>query len=337
MRPVVVACVAFSALLGGAAGVRAQAPPPRPARLTYERSTGAAACPDEPLFRTMAASLLGGADPFVEGAPRRVAVSFRRSTSGYDGVATLYDGQDREEASERRSGRTCTSVAESLSTVVTYWLIPLGAPPSKPASAPPPRCEAAPVPPLPAPVCAPALPVAKPSPPPPRRPRFVVEAGSLLSFATVPRRPGFGVVAAAGARWPSFSLALEVRADLPSATDPTPRTNPPAYGTVWIFSNTLAPCVHLGWFVGCGLVSGGVLANEAVGPVAFTQVLPYAALGVQAGIELPLSAQLSLRASADLRVPMLHASTIAGGTTIWIQPPVGGDLGLRLVAAIGGP
>jgi hypothetical protein len=57
----------------------AQAPPPHPARLTYVRSPGAGACPEEWLFRTMVAGHLGGADPFVENAPRRVAVTFQQS------------------------------------------------------------------------------------------------------------------------------------------------------------------------------------------------------------------------------------------------------------------
>jgi hypothetical protein len=266
-------------------------------------------------------------------------VTFRPAKrGGYEGVVKLYDAQDRQQASEAWTGRTCTGIAENISILVVYWLDPFDVPPAKPAAPTPPRCEPAPAPALPAPACVPVPvpPTRKPDPPPSSRLVFVVEAGSAFSFAMLPRRPGFGVVAALGLRWPAFSVALEVRADLPSATDPLPGATLPGFASVWLFSNTLAPCARVKWFVGCGLVSGGVLMIEdSASPI--TQARPYAALGARAGAELPLSSRYGLRVSADVLVPLFHSFDRNGNDTLWTLPPVGGDLGLRMVGTFGGP
>jgi hypothetical protein len=340
-RPVLVPCLAVAALLAGAANVCAQVPPPHPARLTYLRSPGAVACPDQHLFELMIEGQNGGMNPFVKEAPDRIEVSFRLTKRGYVGRATVYDAQEKVHGSQEWTGRTCTDVAENISVLVSSWVAPLellAKPPPKP------RCDPVPSAPVAAPACVPVPvpPARKPEPPPPprpSRPAVVVEGGTLLSFATLPRRPGFGLVAAIGGRGRAFSFTLEARADLPSATDPAPGSAPPVFASAWLFSGTLAPCVHVGFFVGCGLVSGGVLMEQSSTDPDITEAHPYVALGGRAGGELPLSSGLALRVSADLLVPLFRSSIVVqnNGHRIWTLPPVGGDLGLRFVYTFGGP
>ena len=68
-------------LLGGAANARAQAPAPDAAQLAYARPEGAG-CVAESAFRALVAANLGGRDPFVENAPRRISVTLSRSPRG---------------------------------------------------------------------------------------------------------------------------------------------------------------------------------------------------------------------------------------------------------------
>ena len=329
-------------LLGGAANARAQAPAPDAAQLAYARPEGAG-CVAESAFRALVAANLGGRDPFVENAPRRISVTLSRSPrGGFVGVAAEEDAAGKPLGKRESTGGNCARVTAGLGTVVAWWLFPIA--PSKPPAPPPvARCAPAPETPppaAPAPMCVPErvyVPVVV-APAPPPRPRLVAELGSLLSLATVPRRPGFGVVGAVGLRWPGVSLAVEARVDLPSDTAPVRTPAGLQYGSAWMASGTAAPCLHAGWFLGCALASGGVLRMEGAwkGGGAGTS-LPYAALGLRAGIEVPLSERLALSASADLRASLIAHDLPLLNVVAWTLPTVEGAFGLRLVATFGGP
>src|SRR5262249_3276658 len=98
-------------------------------------------------------------------------------------------------------------------------------------------------------------------------------------------------------------------------------------GHVWMFSAALAPCLHVGWFVGCGLASSGaaMLESQSDRPSV------YGALGMRAGAEIPMSPRFALRATGDLLAELRRTVLYVNGHETWRLPSTGESLGLRLV------
>lgn len=333
--------VVVVAVLGIAAPVRAQVPPApepvRPAfdrsRLTYDRSAGGPTCPEESFFRAVVASHLGGHDPFTPDAGPLVVLTIRRERGAFVAVVR-YIGKDGTQEGIRPPvrERTCTSLVDTMGTIVALALIRYDDPPPpvKPAEPPPPAAKPAePLPPAAKPA-EPSPPPAKPAEPPPRLP-VVVELGPHVSFATLPGT-AFGLAGAVGLRWAMFSLALELSADLPRSTDPWPKG--------WhvresLILGSVVPCLHAGgWFIGCGLVSGGVFVNEGIGTPFAVPDTPYVGAGARLGAEVPLAPRfaphLVLRVVGDVRGLFVQQPVKLSGRDAWTPPSAGGAVGVRL-------
>lgn len=343
LRAVIGSAIGAFAVVAVAAPARAEAPPaepvPDPVRLDYDRIAGGATCPEESFFRDTVASHLRGRDPFTPDGARRIAIAIRRKGHKFIVSAAMYDDGGKPVGGKRElDGTLCTGVVDTMGVVVAGWLLPIVLP--APAKAEPAKPEPAkpPEPPKPAPAKpegpkppAPAKPEdLKPAPPAPTRPRIVVELGPLVSFATLPGPAAFGLAGAVGVRWPMFSLALEVRGDLPAATDPQSDGSRVREALI---VGSAAPCLHAGWFVGCALIAGGVRIDEGLNRDVSTPIVPYIGMGVRAGVEVPLSPRFALRLAGEVLAPLRRHRIGDSKEDPWISPPAGVALGARLIAA----
>jgi hypothetical protein len=175
-----------------------------------------------------------------------------------------------------------------------------------------------------------APPVSGPSEqPPPPRVRFVeAGVGGHVAVGAAPEVAG-GLAVHAGLRWPRLSAHLEGRFDFPREHE--------VLGGVIGSSLILASatgCGHYSWLYGCGIVAAGAIRTSGGAEKKEAKItLPYAAVGIRAGVELPLLPVLSLRAQADLLAPMTHITLRETDTDeeLWTSPPVSGAFGLSLV------
>ncbi|WP_437906286.1 hypothetical protein WME95_50195 [Sorangium sp. So ce327] len=318
--------------------------PPRGARLSYTRGPGTEGCPEEPSLRQIVASQLGGIDPFVGDGAWHIEVIIRRKGPAFHGEIALHDRDGRALGRQEHSSAICGVLVEdiglSLSAIMRPLLPPRPAPGSAPTSPPPgppprsaPRDAAPPVssdapPEAPAskppnPVAVPARPVPRPRPPP-DRPRLQLGAGVLLGAGVAPS-VAVGFSGFAGARWERFSLSLEARGDLPIDGEPY------RGWTIAALSGSLVPCGHADWFFGCALATAGRVwhVRESTGR---ERALPYAALGLRAGLQVPLSARLAVQLTGDLSINTIRPSYRLPHGEGWKAAPISEAVALRLIA-----
>ena len=196
----------------------------------------------------------------------------------------------------------------------------------------------APPPPEPPPTLPPPPPTPLPPPPPAPWPR--VRLGVRAAAAVgVGVGPAASLSADLGLGWQPFSVAVEGRADVPATGD----VGMGVQGRTSVLAASLVPCGHYGWFVGCGVVSVGVLRTNGVNVVhpAREDSGIYVAAGVRAGLEWPVIPALALRLSGDL---LLNAHPLAaqvefqpGREEVWRSGPFAALVGAGVVVRFGGP
>jgi hypothetical protein len=342
MRPALLASLTLAlAVAAHVAPARAQ-DAPEPRRLTYDATAGGKSCPDESFLRTVVASHLGGRDPFTAEGKRRISVTIRRKGTRFSGVVEEYDeGGARLGEPREMTDTNCTSLAETMGTIILTWIVPVRlphapeAPPAKPDAAPQSKPEPALE--LPPPESDPELPPPEPapkpkSPPAPPRPRIQVEAGPLVSFRKLPGTAAFGLAGSVGVRWSMFSIALGMQGEFPSSTT---ITNPPSTVRASLIVGTLAPCVRWRWLIGCVPFAAGALTADGSGIYrAERRVYAYGAGGARVGAELPLGSEwLGLQLAGDVVVPFSAQILTYRLADVWTAPRVGFSLSARLVAS----
>jgi hypothetical protein len=300
-------------------GAPAQAQPfPSGTRLSYFRAMpGAESCPDEQSFRDVVSSRMKGADPFTPNGAQLITVSLARRGRGFVGALALFDSAGTQGGSRELSGATCGAVVDDAATAISLVLQS-----------------------LPAPVVAPAPPgIVRPSAavpeitrpidraPPSRRPDLRLGAGLTVAGGFAPAA-SLGFVGLVGVRWPWFSLDLEGRGDLPSTGNPmegfSPRT---AFAGA-----AVTPCVHVSWFIGCGLVTlGGVRGETEPKLAAEAKGAFFAATGPRAGLEIPLVPHLALQITGDMQVTLARPTVRAGGREIGGSSAFAEAAGLRVI------
>jgi hypothetical protein len=290
-------------------------------------------CPTEKELRDIVASRMGY-DPFTlptAPAPLSLRIAIVRQGGGFAGALELRDTSGRVLWARPPLAETdCHRLAGVIGGVTVTIAIDTAS--SQTAAAPLPPPEPAPLaPPLPQP----------PAEPPPSTPvpRPVVPLGVRAAAAVgVGPAPTAAISADLGAGWPFFSIAVEGRADVPT-------TGGVSMGvSAWtsVLAASLVPCGHYRWFVGCAVLSAGVLqakGADVLQPAQDSGI--YAAAGVRAGLEWPVVPAFALRLSADALVN-LHplAAQVAfenGRAEVWRSGPFAAMIGGGAVARFGGP
>jgi len=310
---------------------RAQATRTAAVELEYVLMPGAESCPAEATFREAVASQMpSGADPFVQGAPNRVRVTLGPAAGGFAGTMELFGADGRSLGVDTKQAPTCAAVARALALSASVLLV---APPpavSSPSTTTPPVASAPPA----VSAVSPPQPVA----PPPPAVQVQLGAGALVTFGFAPS-PSAGIGGFVGLRFPRlspvFSLSAEARGDFDSAGAVVDLAKAPAQPRAGFFLGTVAPCVHVRWFFGCGLFTAGTArgtAGDAYEPAE--QIALYIGAGARAGVEwlfVEGRPSFGVRLALDGLVTIVRPEIFAEGESIWLAPQGAGAAGAYVV------
>jgi hypothetical protein len=282
-----------------------------------------------------------GVYPFDRDAAHRLEVTIARRAGKLGVAMRLLDetGAVVWEVNRFHASGDCPSLVSALGLSAAIRLKKW--PPAKPA---PVTCEPAKPPPCPEPKPCPERPASKhdtwsgealltprkPEPAPTKpleRWPYAVRLGVTVGPELVAEGwASFGLAAEVGARFRAFSAGVEVHGDPSLGSVPIP------HGSVSFarVSGALLLCGHVGLFTGCGVADMGRLIFPD-----HVQTLPastfYGAVGVRAGLELPVLPRLFFRALMDVRAPIHPAGYGPMGPSIFQVAGTGVGLGLSLL------
>ena len=304
----------------------ASAREPMAASLLYAIDDPSGTCASEAEFRRKVATRLGY-DPFEARAPWlfRVRIDGRRKRPHAE-IVTERGGKPagRRELDEA----TCDALSETVATTVAIAIDPVAA---SPAPSPP---EAArvetltPLPPPARPTEAPAPSTSTPPEGPPTDRALVVPLVYLDGTVAIGRTAGvaLGGRGGVGLHYRRLSLAGEARGE--AAPDAVKLS---AFDSVYwsVFSGALVACGHKGLFELCGVGALGSLQAKArdVARPSLKGTL-FASLGARVGVALPLTADVALRGSVELGIPLVRTTFFIDGQPAWTAPAVNGTFGI---------
>lgn len=307
-------------------------------RLDYQRAPGADTCPDEAAFRaTVAAQTRDGADPFAANAARVLRVTLAPASpasraGSFRGTLEMFDAAGRPAGAETKQAPTCAAVARALALSASVVFLSAPAPVS-----PSPAVPVAPAVRGTSTAPAPTAPTAPATSPP--AVRVLVGAGALVGLGFAPN-PSAGFGGFVGLRFPravpAFGLYLEGRGDVDSGGDVVSLASGAARPSAGFAGGTIAPCGHVQWFFGCGLVTLGVVrgsAGEAYEPDQQTSF--FAGLGGRAGADLWIvegPPAFGVRLAVDGLVALSRPAIFAAGELVWQAPIGAGAAAAHLVA-----
>lgn len=286
--------------------------------------------------RRLGARVLRSADPECEELAAAVALAI---TIAIDPLAVVAPSMPTPEPppdaplpSEPPSSNPVPHLPEEEPTPWQPWhgeqALAATPPPRSPTHAPPPTETSTVIPP----------PIADPAPRlVPRRHRRPAEDAGWHYFLTLHQvvdgwsapHPTLGGVLGVGLRWRDASLAVESRVDVPAFR----RVGPGRISTQLVTLSAV-PCWHVGWLMGCGLVTGGGMRVGAMDLQQSTRAtVPYLAAGARLGVELPVLHHLRVRTGVEaLGVPLrVRLRDSLSGETFWDAPPATAALSLGLL------
>lgn len=141
------------------------------------------------------------------------------------------------------------------------------------------------------------------------------------------RAPGaaLGGLVFGSLRWRLLEVDLQAGADLPA----TGRADPGVSVRVqsWLLSGAVAPCLRMASIVGCGVATWGLLTATSVGATHPSRAsAEWWALGPRAGLLLPISSRLSVRAWGELLWAPTPDWLVLNGSRIFTFNALSGDV-----------
>jgi hypothetical protein len=309
-------------------------------RLVYARGPGAEQCPDQDAVRRAVTSRLGY-DPFFPGSDKTIVARILRDSDRLKGEVELVDEHGVELGLREFSAESdkCADLIGAMALSISIAIDPKsaetyakGPPDEAPASEDAPEPEPANPGPMDAPPAAP-----KPSAPPAAAPHLNLVAapratpsavawsagvGLAGAFGSAPK-PTLGALAFGAGRMGAWSLAFEVRADLPVTDEQKGAT----FRTTGYALSAL-PCFHVGFAFACELTQVGVIQATGTEPASHSGSSLLFSLGGRVGSELALTPALALVAWADLFANPWPVRLVAQGSGVWLTPTLAGDIGL---------
>lgn len=321
----------LTVVLGASAAARAT---PAAVRLDYARERGAARCPDDAALRAEVVRRLG-VDPFTDDAPRALVVRLAGAPPRLTATIELVQGDRRSRRTLRSSAADCQELAGAVELAVSLAIDPLWQP------APDPRVEivadaGATDGPRPPPASLDeTIAVTDESelaPPPRRRGPWHVGVGSFLTAGSAPDLV-IGVRLELGLRVGRLSFTVEPWMTLPAAT-----SAPGGHVTMATAAASLVGCHDVAVVALCAHLAGGVLqaVGEGDGFLRRERVrTPFGAAGARVLYSVGVYPGISVRATADLLVPILRTELVAAGTAgkipAWSSPWLLPSLGVAFV------
>jgi hypothetical protein len=304
---------------------------PRPSFAIAYQAPDGAGCPTQEAVRASVAAELGYDpwDPVDDGGSPRIVVTIRAHRAGVRGRVEMRATDGRHLGARELEAPSCAELAGALVLAIAVAIDPLRAvaPPPKPAAATTATTAQAPTPSLPPPPLAAATPA-------PRRPGLVDEIRLRVAFGvqgTIDAAPGaqFGFMGRVGFALRRFSLAAEVRGDLPGSADVD--GGRVSASTMAAF---LVPCVSHRVVALCLLGGGG--GQEVAGSgylLSRSSWVPYVAVGARIEIELAMTRIIALLLHVDLMAPITRAELYVGTERpqrVYRSAPVSSSFGLLL-------
>jgi hypothetical protein len=264
-------------------------------------------------------------DPFQPDAPLRLAIKITHEEAHGEPLTAEITVSDEHgllltQRRIRSPSGDCPALAAAAALAARLSLQPMV---DAPIPGPPPAATAAPASnPAPNELTASIRPVETHAP----ERDWVLDVAALLAVGAV-GTPSWGLLIGTELRWPSVSLGLQLRVDLPSSVAlPIDAT---ASGRISLLAVNIAPCLRKGGFSGCGLLVLGLQHSTGEG-LDSNQTLDtfYGAGGVRAGYEYRPWRALGFFADADLLIPFARTELLVNGEAQWQTPPVSGVLSL---------
>jgi len=304
------------------------------AHLVYDRKAGATICPEEIAVKQSVAVRLGY-DPFADGDAQKTIWVEIAKVGGELRATNEVRGEDGKVEGTRKlvaPANDCAELASSITLAISIAIDPLGG--ITPAASSTSSSSAS----TPAPSTTKDHPIfvppsARPSADvtPPRDLELVASLGVVSAIGAGPGLT-FGATASGAVRWPSFSIGIEGRADLPSsreAIDGEVRAS--------LLLATLLPCLHRDILLVCPALSLGVLRGagfiyaksgfqETRQPTTF-----YAATGVRLGVQAPIGDMFAFRIYGDALGTLTRTILRIEGQDVWTTPTLQGSLGISLL------
>jgi hypothetical protein len=313
--------LAILTALGGPAGAQA----PKHVRLDYQRQEGAAICPDASAIQAGVAARLGY-EPFRDDAEDQLRATIRQNGSLLEARIEMTDARGNVTAERRLVSRRrdCGELASSVALAISIAIDPMGqvhAPSaSDPASPPPPLTSPAQAPPQTSTrVSAQASPSPEPSLPVSERLALALVGG----LGSAPS-PSLGIQISGALRRGPFSLALDLRADLPASS-----SLQVGEASSSLYLASLAPCLHYRAAAACALASAGaqrVAGHNLIDSRSATD--PYLAFGARLAADFPVSARLLVALHGDASIPVTRVSLLVDDAAVWKTPVLVFALGL---------
>jgi len=273
--------------------------------LTYQRDEGAENCPTAEVFRKAVEQHLGH-DPFSDTGTGHLSVQLRPEGVGLAAHLTLRRDPNAVPGERvlRSKDLDCVVLASTLELVASLDIEAQEEAAEPPATVASPKANS--------------------------RSAFLVAVGPMVVFLAAPSTALAGLLGVEN-RWARTSLGLEARADAFAAG---PIEGGGSAETSLVLA-TLVGCAYQSSFGACLLLAAGIESANGLGiPGAQSDHGPYVAPGGRVLWEIPLPGIFSLRAQADLLIPVVRSSLRFGDAQVCISPPVSMALGLIFQAHI---
>jgi hypothetical protein len=301
------------------------------ARLEYERSQGAEACPGALDIREAVAERVGF-DPFDDNSSRVLRCRIQADAQGLHAEITTQaaDGGVAGVRHLTSADRTCHDLAPALLFVLSLAARTPEETPDKSASAgadDPDAPHGAPTASRPSVAIAPTVARAAVEPVVAVKRPLAVQVSAAV-FATEASLPGpsAGAAVAVGVGRDQLSVLLEVAGEVPRSL-----ALAGGQATVWRATGALLPCRSHRLLLGCAMVGVGLLHGAGVAiPEARSATGPWIGVGGRLGARFPLASALSLEARADVVIPVLRTRLLVGQAAVWTTPAVSGALGVAI-------
>ena len=326
-------------VIASASPPAARAGEPPSFALSYQAPDGAG-CPTEDAVRAAVTGELGYDpwDPVDDGASPRIGVTIRAARGGVRGRVEMRATDGRHLGARELEAPSCGELAGALDLAIAVAIDPLHAvspapPPKPPATATTTTATTPSTATTATTGGSPAL-VARSAAAAPPRPRLVDDLRLRVAFGvqgTIDAAPGptFGFMGRVGFALRRWSLAVELRGDLPGSADID--GGRVSASTMAAF---LVPCVAHRIVGFCAL--GGAGGQEVAGSgflLARESWVPYAAVGARIELTLAVSRAMAVLVHVDVLAPVTRAELYVGTERplrVYRSAAVSSSLGLAL-------
>jgi hypothetical protein len=266
-----------------------------------------AGCPSSETVRAAVTGELGYDpwDPVDDGGSPRIVVAIRAVHDGVRGRVEMRATDGKHLGARELEAPSCGELTGALELAITVAIDPFH------ASASPKRSPTSVKPTAPASVAPPVLLAV--AAPPPRRHRLIDDMTLRVAFGvqgTVAAAPGptFGFMGRVGFALRRWSLAIELRGDLPGSAEID--GGRVSASTMAAF---LVPCVFHRIVAFCALGGGGGQEVAGSGFLASkSSWVPYGAVGARIEIELAVSRVMAVLLHVDVMAPVTRAELYVG-------------------------